>query len=122
MLGTATIVKRDDGRFDYHEQGRLTLANGQTLDAERRYVFAPESDGFAVFFAATPPRLFHRIALRLAGPHRVGEARHFCGGDRYDSRYEFDPDDRFAIRHAVAGPRKHYTMTTRYLRAEGDRR
>jgi len=81
MLGKATIVERDDGAFDYREQGRLALISGQTLDAVRCYVFAEETAGFAVFFAENPPRLFHRVALEKNAFGLAGIGRHLCGDD-----------------------------------------
>ena len=117
MLGAATIAGQDKGRFDYRERGELTLAGRQSLDAERRYIFAEEIAGFAVLFAETPPRLFHRIALERVGPLLVGNGTHLCGDDRYDSRYEFYADGSFIIAHTVSGSRKAYAMETRYVRA-----
>ncbi len=117
MLGKATIVERDDGAFDYREQGKLTLASGQTLDAARRYIFAEETAGFAVLFAENPPRLFHRVALEKAASGLAGIGRHLCGDDHYDSRYEFSLRGSFVIAHAVRGHRKAYAMETRYVRA-----
>jgi hypothetical protein len=116
MTGTATFIGRADGWFDYAEHGRLTLADGQSLDAVRRYVFEEADDGFAVWFVEAPPRLFHRVVLRRAGTSLVGAAAHCCGDDRYDSRYEFPADGSFVIDHAVRGPRKRYVMRTRYTR------
>lgn len=120
MAGAAAISRRDGGHFDYREAGRLALADGQTVEAERRYIFAAEVDGFAVFFAETPPRLFHRVVLERIGRTLVANGVHFCGADHYDTRYEFRADDSFTIRHAVTGPRKGYAMETRYTR-EGKR-
>jgi hypothetical protein len=117
MAGTASFVDLGGGRFDYREQGQLRLPDGQCIDAERRYVFAEQANGFSVWFAETPPRLFHCVVLSRAGPRLIGEATHLCGYDRYDSHYEFDADGTFAIRHAVSGPRKQYDITTRYRRA-----
>jgi hypothetical protein len=116
MVGTATLIGHEDGRYDYREQGRLTLTNGQSLDAERRYFFREENDGFAVFFAETPPSLFHRVALRREGATLIGTATHLCEADRYDSRYEFFADGDFSVQHRVEGPRKRYSMITRYAR------
>ncbi len=56
MAGEATILRRDDGAFDYCEQGRLTLPRGGTFDAGCRYIFAEEAHGFAVLFARRRPR------------------------------------------------------------------
>lgn len=116
MAGTATITPRGAGQFDYHERGQLRPPDGRTLDAERRYIFAEEADDFAVFFAENPPRLFHRIALHHEGPNLVGAATHLCAADRYDSRYAFHPDGSFVTEHRVHGPRKRYTIVTRYAR------
>ena len=117
MTGTAAFGDRGEGHFDYREQGRLRLPAGRLIDAERRYVFTDEDGGFAVWFAENPPRLFHRVVLVCAGSCLVGQARHFCGEDRYDSRYEFAADDTFRVDHAVRGPRKRYAMSTRYARS-----
>jgi Family of unknown function (DUF6314) len=116
MSGTATIVSLDDGRFAYHERGWLRLPGGQEIDAERRHLFDERDDGFSVFFAESPPRLFHRVVLDRSGSSFVGEGSHLCSEDRYDSRYRFDGDNSFTIEHAVAGPRKRYKIQTRYSR------
>jgi len=114
LTGIAKISRRDDGRFDYRERGRLCLADGKLIDAARRYIFAEEPDGFEVLFAEIPLRRFHPIPMREDGPNLVGSAEHFCAPDQYDSRYEFHADGKFVIRHVVRGPRKHYTMLTHY--------
>jgi hypothetical protein len=116
IVGTAVFIGRDNGRFDYAEHGQLTLANGDRLDAERRYIFKKGAEGFTVLFAETPPRLFHCIALVRHGANLVGAATHLCAHDRYDSRYEFHPDGSFIVKHRVRGPRKRYVITTQYSR------
>ena len=114
MTGIAAFGDRGDGHFNYREQGRLRLPGGGFIDAERRYVFTDEDGGFAVWFAENPPRLFHRVVLARAGSRLVGQARHLCGEDRYDSRYEFVADDAFRVEHAVRDPRKRYAMSSGY--------
>jgi len=116
MSGTATIARQGTGGFAYHERGWLRLTDGQEIDAERRYLFEECDGGFSVFFAESPPRLFHRVVLDPIGSSLVGEGMHLCGDDRYDSRYRFDADGSFTIEHAVSGPRKRYTMETLYTR------
>jgi hypothetical protein len=117
MIGAATIFGHRDGQWNYHEQGRLRLADGQMIEGERRYIFEESPCGFSVLFAESPPRLFHRIVLYRVGPSLVSDGLHLCGDDRYVSRYEFRPDGSFLIEHAVRGPRKRYVITTRYLRS-----
>ena len=117
MIGAATFAARDDGGFDYHERGRLSLADGQTINAERRYVFEDALAGFVVWFTEDPPRLFHRVVLAATAAGWAGTTAHLCGNDRYDSDYEFRAGGSFAIRHRVQGPRKDYTISTDYSRS-----
>ena len=113
MIGTAVFTGQGGGRFAYAEHGELTLANGCCLDAERRYLFEEAIDGFTVWFPEAPPRLFHRVALHRAGQALIGGGLHLCGDDRYDSRYAFQADGWFSVRHVIAGPHKGYAIETR---------
>jgi Family of unknown function (DUF6314) len=117
MTGIALFTDLGGGWLDYRERGQLSLPGSQVVDAERRYVFEEDAHGFSVWFAETPPRLFHRVVLSRIGPSLAGEAAHLCGDDRYDSRYEFRANGSFIIAHTVSGPRKSYAMETRYVRA-----
>ncbi len=114
--GIAVFTRQDERRLAYHEQGRFRLPTGQVIDAERRYIFEETDNGFAVLFAETPPRLFHRVSLERLGANVVGDGMHLCGDDHYDSRYEFRADGSFLIRHTVCGPRKNYVMESTYRR------
>lgn len=117
MAGSASFVPKGAGRFDYLEEGRLTLPGGGVLDASRRYVFAERPEGFAVYFAEVPLRLFHDVVLRQRGEFLIGDGIHHCGADRYRSTYRICPGGPFLIEHQVDGPRKRYTIVTRYTRA-----
>jgi hypothetical protein len=116
MEGLATFDRRRDGQADYHEEGRLHLAGG-TFNAVRNYVYGRLANGFAVFFAETPLRLFHELHLNSGERGSLhGQGHHACEKDVYWTDYEFVPDGRFVIRHRIRGPRKNYTMTTWYER------
>ncbi len=117
MLGIATFRRLESGFVAYREEGRLALPGGETFDAFRDYLFDRLPEGFAVFFAETPPRLFHEIRLeRAAIGTLIGEAEHLCGQDHYATRYVFQPDGSFVVHHDVGGPRKDYVMATEYRR------
>ncbi len=117
LEGRAVFAPDGAGALAYREEGRLRLAGGFTAAAERNYVFQPRPTGFAVYFAETPPRLFHDVVLAAGRDGRLrGRARHLCVEDLYLTRYAFLPDGRFAVRHRVRGPRKAYRMTTWYRR------
>ncbi|MFC5069336.1 DUF6314 family protein [Flaviflagellibacter deserti] len=115
LAGVATFFRRTDGWLAYFERGELKVAGG-SYPAERRYLFEPLTNGFAVWFDAEPLRLFHKIALiRSEDGSLTGEATHPCGRDMYLTTYRF-AGDGFTIRHRVTGPNKNYTMTTAYTR------
>jgi hypothetical protein len=116
MSGMAVFEASESGWLAYREAGQLLLASGQSFHAERRYLFQPRPNGFAVFFAEAPPRLFHDVVLTERQGFFAGEATHLCAQDHYRSRYEFRSDGTFSIHHAVHGPRKCYRSDTRYRR------
>ena len=118
LEGRAVFAPDGRGGLAYREEGRLRLAGGFTAAAERNYLFKPRPAGFAVYFAETPPRLFHEVALTVDRRGWLrGRARHLCAEDLYLTSYGFLPDGRFVVRHRVRGPRKAYCMTTWYRRA-----
>jgi Family of unknown function (DUF6314) len=116
MSGTAVFEAGESGWLAYREAGWMRLTSGQSFHAERRYLFQPRSNGFAVFFAETPPRLFHEVVLSEERGLMSGEAVHRCSQDLYRSRYAFRADGTFSIHHSVSGPRKSYRLDTLYRR------
>lgn len=118
MQGSAVFVRLPDGLLKYHEEGRLRLADGKEFDGFRDYLFGRTGRGFTVYFAETPMRVFHDIAIAAPddGGSLVGTASHLCVADTYDSRYLFHPDGSFAIEHTVTGPNKDYVTRTRFTR------
>jgi hypothetical protein len=115
MQGSASFSDVADGSLAYHEQGLMRLEGG-AFQAERRYVYAGKPDGFAVFFAETPLRLFHEIRLEMTSGNMAGGASHLCSADLYRSDYAFLPDGTFMVRHEVKGPKKDYVLTTSFMR------
>jgi len=117
MQGIATFAPLDGARLAYREQGRLKLANGTIVQAEREYVFSNCDGGFRVFFREDPPRLFHEISLSASPKGGLsGSARHLCNRDEYQSAYTFLRDGTFVVRHVVSGPSKDYAIDTTYTR------
>ena len=116
MTGIAEFKRLDTGMLKYREEGRIRLADGQAFDGHREYLFERSPGGFSVFFAETPPRFFHGIAIARDGDSLVGSAGHLCVADHYDSLYRFLPDGSFVIEHVVNGPRKDYLSRTIFRR------
>ena len=102
--GHATFAPETDG-LDYAETGLLRIAGGPALSAAQRYRWDADLN---VYFE--DGRFFHTV------PPRGGDTAHWCDPDQYDGRYAFEEWPRFTVQWRVVGPRKDYTMTTRYER------
>jgi hypothetical protein len=119
MRGEASFEPASDDWVHYGEEGELRLENGQRFVATRRYRYRGLPAGFAVFFSETPGRLFHQVSLvRGSDGELRGAARHRCARDLYVTDYLFAPDGQFCVRHRVRGPRKDFTISTRYRRVQ----
>ena len=89
----------------YRETGKLWIADGAPLEAERGYLWRP---GLEVFF--DDGRFFHTV------PPSGGRAHHHCAPDDYIVDYAFENWPNFTARWTVTGPRKDYVMIARYSR------
>ncbi|MDW4548470.1 DUF6314 family protein [Defluviimonas sp. D31] len=92
----------------YHEEGELRLGPGPSMTAVRDYLWRIDGERIAVDHGDGKP--FH--AFDPAFP----EAHHLCSPDDYRVHYDFcDWPDWRAV-WVVMGPRKDYTMISRYSR------
>jgi hypothetical protein len=118
MAGEASFALHSEGFVLYRESGLLRLASGEEFNSHRSYLFREAPCGFAVFFAESPPRLFHQITLRDSKQGELaGDATHSCGEDLYVSTYQFMPGFVFSVHHRVHGPKKNYLSHTVFRRA-----
>ncbi|MBU2979558.1 hypothetical protein KO501_15105 [Alteromonas sp. C1M14] len=123
-LVTRTIVQNNGDKFQfvgnacftwcksqlhYQETGQVTGPNGNTLLAERAYIWQQSSrNRFDVLF--DDERYFHTFSV--GQPH--GE--HLCGDDNYVVDYGFQSWPTWSSTWEVKGPRKDYTMHSIYQR------
>jgi hypothetical protein len=112
FIGEATFTPNSGTMSVYREEGRLELANGAILTADRTYFWQQSDLGIDVSFE--DGRFFHRIA-----PGDCPTARHDCAPDIYDVRYDFSPWPRWQALWRVSGPRKDYEMKSIYTKNEG---
>lgn len=106
--GTATFAPLGSDSLRYDEIGVLRLTGATPMRAERAYVWRFAGEGVAVTFADGRP--FHRFvpaAVALGTDHA-------CGDDLYRVTYGFADWPGWSSCWTVTGPRKDYTMTTRY--------
>ena len=105
FTGTA-VLEPDAPGLSYTETGQLTLGDGPTFQAERRYLWRANGPLIDVVFSDHRP--FHRFDPNMGGE---GE-RHYCDPDVYDVIYDFSDWPRWATTWTVTGPRKDYVMTS----------
>ncbi len=107
LRGRAAFTAEGDG-WRYREIGQLTIVSGQTLAAERSYVYRAVPDGADVWF--TDGRPFH--SFRWAD----GRTEHACPPDTYRGAYAFGAWPRWRLVWWVRGPAKRLTIVSRYRR------
>lgn len=95
------------GGLTYHETGTLRLGQGRGFPAERAYFWRADGARIAVDFADGRP--FHDFDP--AAP----AAYHLCIADGYSVRYDFAGWPAWQAEWTVKGPRKDYTMISRYV-------
>ncbi|MCV2868356.1 DUF6314 family protein [Defluviimonas sp. WL0002] len=103
--GTATFAPAGD-HLRYSEEGCLAFGASPPVKAERQYLWSEQDGRILVAFADGRP--FHDFA-----PDDPG-ASHFCAPDDYVVRYDFTNWPDWSAEWTVRGPRKDYTMTSRY--------
>jgi hypothetical protein len=117
VIGKAVFkLHGKSGDLSYSEEGLLLLADHTRLRAQRNYIYRRRKNGFEVFFAEDPPRIFQAVDLFLDEGKMRGEAIHFCGDDTYESSYAILSEDSFSVSHYVKGSRKSYASLTVYKR------
>ncbi|MBT0957139.1 trigger factor [Alphaproteobacteria bacterium KMM 3653] len=105
FAGQASVTETG-AHWTYAETGHLYLASGQSLVAERSYLWQPSGQGVDISFP--DGRAFHRMDLSGGGDH------HWCDPDSYDVTYSFAHWPAWRAVWRVKGPRKDYVMTTDY--------
>ena len=110
--GWATFTDHSErgGVLLYEETGTLHFGSAAPMAANRRYIWKISDLDVEVLFEDARP--FHRFTL---GAQARG-TDHPCGEDLYRVTYDFSRWPLWQARWEVAGPRKDYTMTSRYER------
>lgn len=107
--GEAVFLADGQG-LTYEETGKLTLAGLRPVVATRAYLWRDAGPGrIAILFPDGRP--FHAFALAPAA-----EDAHFCDPDRYCVAYDFARWPDWSATWQVTGPRKNYTLVSRYAR------
>lgn len=95
-------------RRHYRETGHYHF-NGRQLDFFSQYVYEIlSSDNCRVLFL--DGSLFYELKCYNQSIH------HLCGADKYCGTFKMDAEDRWQLKWSVKGPRKNYSITTRYFR------
>ncbi len=114
--GTCTFREHGSSRLDYFEEGTIRFGSGPALTANRRYQWHFLVDRVDVRFE--DGTAFHSFVP--AGQAQGTE--HPCGADHYLVQYDFRQWPIWQAVWDVTGPRKDYTSTSRYTRADAPER
>jgi hypothetical protein len=109
LSGTATFSRHEDGLM-LVEEGTLEVAGQPPMQGSQRYIWRPDGDQIATFFA--DGRDFFRFR-----PDGEIAAAHWCSPDQYDVVMDFTHWPEWRATWTVKGPRKDYVMRSRYRRA-----
>jgi Family of unknown function (DUF6314) len=110
LEGFAVFAPAADGLVQ-EETGKLHFGDYQG-EAMRRYRIAI-GGGEAATIHQADGSLFHALDLSSG----TADVQHPCAGDHYRGRYRVLHRDCFWVNWHVSGPRKHYRLATRYVRA-----
>ncbi|MGB3313586.1 MAG: DUF6314 family protein [Albidovulum sp.] len=100
---------RPDGPvLRYREEGLLRLGSAPAMTAVRDYIWHKDGERIAVEYGDGRP--FHDFDPATPA------ACHFCDPDDYHVRYDFSRWPDWQAEWTVSGPRKDYTMISRYVR------
>lgn len=116
MTGKASVLPFDERYFLYSESGTFRLRSGDLLQFSKQYLFEPGDSRLSVWFYESPPRIFQLFHLTRHDDALSGRASHHCGNDRYDGEYLFKLPYLFGQVQHVSGPRKNYSIITKYRR------
>lgn len=118
ITGQATFQINDqyDDYLDFKEAMVLPNAPSQKPNAFRTYEYRMVSEGFDIYFSdgATKGDLFLSFVFTQAN---ILVSHHLCIKDHYDAMFEFLSDDEFTLSFSVVGPKKKYSIRTRFTRA-----
>lgn len=119
MRGSATFSRAENDVLLYHEEGLLTLHNGQTVRCTRRYKFLAQGESLVIRFNDGPDdgKIFVELAFSggTAGVLTAAD-KHYCGKDIYSVVYRLNLPDSYETDVSVSGPNKDYRAVTRYTR------
>lgn len=94
----------------YVETGQLRIGSGPAMTATRRYLWRFLNGFVQVSFEDGRP--FHSFQAGVSG----AGTDHLCGADNYRVTYGFADWPVWTTVWQVAGPRKDYTLESRYWR------
>jgi hypothetical protein len=110
LTGTARFEPLGQGALMLREKGTLHLPGQGGFAATRCYAWWPGQGG-VIEVRFDDGRPFHSFDPNTAD----SAATHWCAPDTYAVRYDFSRWPEWSARWRVDGPRKGYTMYSRYL-------
>ncbi|KAF2069404.1 hypothetical protein CYY_009278 [Polysphondylium violaceum] len=117
LIGENNTTVQD--AYQYSEEGVLRQPDGQSFNVSQKYIYKLKDDIISVYFDEKPERILHTLEFKDSSlSSQVATGHHLCGCDTYDATFHFTSPQEFKIIYTVNGPKKAYTMTTKYFKLE----
>lgn len=104
--------------LEFQEAMVLPGAKESKPNAFRRYTYRMTDLGFDIYFSdgATDGALFLSFAFTQAS---ILTSHHLCIKDHYNAKFAFLSDHEFELSFSVVGPKKDYSIKTRFTKQQG---
>ncbi|REG82434.1 DUF6314 family protein [Marinomonas pollencensis] len=104
--------------LDFQEAMVLPGSEAHKPNAFRRYTYRMTEAGFDIYFSdgATDGALFLSFAFTQAS---LLTSHHLCIKDHYNAKFEFLSEQEFVLSFTVEGPKKDYSIHTRFIKQLG---
>jgi hypothetical protein len=115
--GKATFEKIDEKSLSYREEGRLQTEKS-FVDFYRNYIYILRENVLDVIHGEGPQQgqLYQSYQMAHDCASLIPISNHFCDPDTYEAQYQLTDKNTFDLVTKVTGPKKGYTISTRFTR------
>lgn len=116
FTGHAVFQARAPDVLRYREDGALQQTSGLRLPGYREFEYRLDADQIAIHFVEAHRRGALYVMLQFTGAEDSchAQATHVCPPDTYRHSMSWQAENAFSTVVDVTGPRKSYTLVTRY--------
>jgi hypothetical protein len=117
--GSAKFSKTTDGLYYREELEQTEPPTTTPLKGFREYFYGAENENLVIMHATAGVTGANFMTLQFGSTNTgvvTSHSCHLCSADRYEGSFRFLLPETFEITYRVTGPKKDYTMVSRYSR------